>query len=138
MILGAFGYQYGGLDNDDNELTKMLNNLLFVVIIFMMIRYLYLRYSHDAGVLPSRAAVLISALPRVLPGPLLYLLDLIPSRLKQRYTDFNVLMKEIGRQVLKQNLEGGVASSTGKDILSILGEPYWLNVPRHYLTLCSF
>ncbi|PBK75434.1 cytochrome P450 [Armillaria solidipes] len=100
---GAFGYQYGGIDNDDNELTKMLNNLF-----------------HDAGVLPSRAAVLISALPRVLPAPLLYLLSLIPSRLKQRYTDFNVLMKEIGRQVLKQNFKGDVAWSTGKDILSIL------------------
>ncbi|KAK0449920.1 cytochrome P450 [Armillaria borealis] len=99
----AFGYQYGGIDNDDNELTKTLNNLF-----------------HDAGVLPSRAAVLISTLPRVLPGPLLYLLGLIPSRLKQRYTDFNVLMKEIGHQVLKQNFEGGVTSSTGKDILSIL------------------
>ncbi|KAK0449910.1 cytochrome P450 [Armillaria borealis] len=99
----AFGYQYGGIDNDDNELTRTLNNLF-----------------HDAGVLLSRAAVLISTLPRVLPGPLLHLLGLIPSRLKQRYTDFNVLMKEIGHQVLKQNFEGGVASSTGKDILSIL------------------
>ncbi|KAK0430709.1 cytochrome P450 [Armillaria borealis] len=99
----TFGYQYGGIDNDDNELTRTLNNLF-----------------HDAGVLPSRAAVLISTLPRVLPGPLLHLLGLIPSRLKQRYTDFNVLMKEIGHQVLKPNFEGGVASSTGKDILSIL------------------
>ncbi len=79
-----------------------------------MIRYSFLRYSHDAGVLPSRAAVLISALPHVLPTPLLYLLSLVPSRLKQRYTDFNVLMKEIGRQVLKQNFEGGVTSSTEK------------------------
>ncbi|KAK0449894.1 cytochrome P450 [Armillaria borealis] len=99
----AFGYQFGGIDNDDNELTKMLNNLF-----------------HDAGVLPSRAAVLISAVPRVLPTPLLYLISLIPSRVKKRYTDLNVLMKDTGRQVLKQNLEGGVASSNGKDILSIL------------------
>ncbi|KAK0204546.1 cytochrome P450 [Desarmillaria ectypa] len=99
----AFGYQYGGIDNDDNELTRMLNNLF-----------------HDAGVLPSRTAVLISALPRVLPTPLLYLISLIPSRLKKRYADFNALMNEIGRDVLKQNFEGGVASSTGKDILSIL------------------
>ncbi|KAK0235612.1 cytochrome P450 [Armillaria nabsnona] len=99
----GFGYQYGGIDHDDNELNKTLNNLF-----------------HDAGVLPSKAAVLITALPRVLPTPLLYLISLVPSRLKQRYTDFNVLMKEIGHQVLKQNFEGGVASSTGKDILSIL------------------
>ncbi|KAK0495222.1 cytochrome P450 [Armillaria luteobubalina] len=99
----AFGYQYGGIDDDDNELARMLNNLF-----------------HDAGVLPSRASVLISTLPRVLPTPLLYLLSFIPSRLKRHYTDFNVLMKEIGRQVLKQNLEGFATSSTGKDILSIL------------------
>ncbi len=128
MLIGAFGYQYGGIDNDDNELTKTLNNLLFVMIIVTMIRYSYLRYSHDTGVLPSRAAVLISAIPRVLPSPLLYLISLIPSRLKQRYTDLNVIMKDIGRQVLKQNLEGGVASSNGKDILSILGGPHWLNI----------
>ncbi|KAK0193545.1 cytochrome P450 [Armillaria mellea] len=99
----AFGYQYGGIDNDDNKLTKTLNNLF-----------------HDAGFLPSKAAVLISTIPRVLPAPLLYLLSLLPSRLKQRYADFNALMKEIGRQILKQNFEAGVASSTRKDILSIL------------------
>ncbi|KAK0480321.1 cytochrome P450 [Armillaria novae-zelandiae] len=99
----AFGYEYGGIDNDDNELTRMLNNLF-----------------HDAGVLPSKATVAISVLPRVLPTPLLYLMSFIPSRSKKCYTDFNVLMNEIGREVIKQNLEGVVASSHGKDMLSVL------------------
>ncbi|KAK0214101.1 cytochrome P450 [Armillaria fumosa] len=100
----AFGYQYGALDDENNELANTLNNLF-----------------HDAGIFPSRAGILFSALPRILPKPLLQLMDLIPSRQKTHFSSFEVAAKKVGRELLKENSEGsGLYSSTGKDVLSIL------------------
>ncbi|PBK67824.1 cytochrome P450 [Armillaria solidipes] len=101
----AFGYQYGALDDENNGLANTLNNLF-----------------HDAGIFPSRAGILFSALPRILPKPLLQLMDLIPSRQKTHFSSFKVAAKKAGQELLKENVEGnGLDSSTGKDVLSILG-----------------
>ncbi|KAK0222859.1 cytochrome P450 [Armillaria nabsnona] len=100
----AFGYQYGALDDENNGLANTLNNLF-----------------HDAGIFPSRAGILFSALPRILPKPLLQLMDLIPSRQKTHFSSFEVAAKKVGQELLKENVEGnGLDSSTGKDVLSIL------------------
>ncbi|KAK0204383.1 cytochrome P450 [Desarmillaria ectypa] len=100
----AFGYQYGALDDENNNLAKTLNNLF-----------------HDAGIFPSRAGILFSALPRIMPKPLLRLMDFIPSRQKTHFSSFNVATKKVGQKLLKENIEGNdLDSSTGKDVLSIL------------------
>ncbi len=50
-------------------------------------------------------------------------MDLIPSRQKTHFSSFEVAAKKVGQELLKENIEGnGLDSSTGKDVLSILGE----------------
>ncbi|KAK0470301.1 cytochrome P450 [Desarmillaria tabescens] len=100
----AFGYQYGALDNEDDKLAKTLNNLFC-----------------DSELFPSRAAILLSALPRVLPKPLLQVLNLIPSRRRKHFSSFNVAAQNVGRELLQEKVnENDFDSSTGKDVLSIL------------------
>ncbi|KAK0204382.1 cytochrome P450 [Desarmillaria ectypa] len=100
----AFGYQYGALDDENNKLANILNNLFYNSELFL-----------------SRAEILFSALPRVLPKPLLKVMDLIPSRRRKHFSSFNVAAKKVGQKLLKENIEGNdLDSSTGKDVLSIL------------------
>ncbi|KAG7444714.1 cytochrome P450 [Guyanagaster necrorhizus] len=100
----AFGYKYGAVDDENDKLANILSTLFY-----------------DAGALPSRAGILFSALPRIMPKPLLQLMDLIPSRQKTHFSSFNVAAKKVGRELFKENVEGkDFDSSSGKDVLSIL------------------
>ncbi|TFY79536.1 hypothetical protein EWM64_g4475 [Hericium alpestre] len=112
----GFNYEFGALDDAENELTAVYKDLLWVVLSARIPLAKSVR-SVDSTLYPSKPDLVFKSFWHLIPDELLHLVRFLPGREYRRFRQFNVYMRKFARRIVAESEAQG---DDGKDIISVL------------------
>ena len=117
-MVAGFGFQFESLDNKDSALSKVYDNLLYVMSLSLAMLSSTRTSSIDSTLYPHRWNLVFRSLWKYFPTGVLWYLRYLPSREYRRFRHYLNFMRVYGHEMVSQTQVD--TKGTGKDIMSVL------------------